>query len=460
MDASKVLGVYEVFTPTIPAKEAFVERERVTERLVDALRTPGKQVIIYGHSGSGKTTLIERKLFELYEHHITTSCIKGMTFEAVMLDAFDQLDPFYRSGGKLTETNGLTAELSAQWSRISVAKNQISEKQAARALPPQLTVQNLSRFAGAAKACWVLEDFHKLEAVEKVKLAQAMKMFMDMAKTYPEIKSVAVGAVGTAREVVQYDAEMRNRVAEIEVPLMEADELREIVRIGSKKLNVFFLGSTAETIVGFSNGLPSVCHQLCLSACLSAGVQRAGLVTVNIAKIHLDAAIVDYVESASDSIRERFDRAIRVRRVRKHDNYGLIVEALCKFDLDGAAVGEISRQVSKIKPDYKVNNINRYLRVLQHDDKGSVLRYDLASGKYSFSDPFVRSYALAYFELKRKQKRVSSNIAVDGVSLLSLVKKLMLNYSEVKDVAVGEGVASSLSDAFSVEVSGVKQDNK
>lgn len=73
-------SVRDVFTPTKPARIAFVEREEVNDKLVNALRTPGKQLVVYGHSGTGKTTLLLNKLQQLYEHHITTRCMKGLKF--------------------------------------------------------------------------------------------------------------------------------------------------------------------------------------------------------------------------------------------------------------------------------------------------------------------------------------------------------------------------------------------
>jgi ABC-type transport system involved in cytochrome bd biosynthesis fused ATPase/permease subunit len=54
-------SVFEVFTPTTQARVNFVERDTVNDRLVDALRTPGKQIVMYGDSGSGKSTLLQRK---------------------------------------------------------------------------------------------------------------------------------------------------------------------------------------------------------------------------------------------------------------------------------------------------------------------------------------------------------------------------------------------------------------
>ena len=83
----------DVFTPTKPARIAFVERDSVNDKLVNSLTTPGKQIVVYGHSGTGKTTLLVNKLTQLYERHITTRCMKGLKFEQLILDAFDQLEP-------------------------------------------------------------------------------------------------------------------------------------------------------------------------------------------------------------------------------------------------------------------------------------------------------------------------------------------------------------------------------
>src|SRR5262249_766220 len=101
-----------VFTPTTPARLAFVERSAINENLVDALRTPGKQLVVYGHTGSGKTTLLVNKLQQLYEAHVTSRCVRGLTFEALVLDAFDQLNSFYEEGSSTTNRNESSSSLS------------------------------------------------------------------------------------------------------------------------------------------------------------------------------------------------------------------------------------------------------------------------------------------------------------------------------------------------------------
>lgn len=398
-------SIFDVFTPTTPAKETFVERGNVQDLLVDAFKTPGKQIIVYGHSGSGKSTLIERKLFELYEKHITTACMRGMTFESVLLDAFDQLDLYYESLMKQSSVVSANAELRSQWATIAAAKSKAHELQNSRLLPPQLTAQSLARFLGEVKACWVLEDFHKLEEPEKIRLAQAMKMFMDMARHYPELKAVAVGAVATAREVVQYDQEMRGRVSEIEVPLMTDAELKEIIRIGASKLNIEFSKGASASIVLFSNGLASTCHQLCLNACIAHGIEsERGDGDRRLSDESFKRSITMYAESASDSIRQRFEKATKVKRRSKFNTYEVVLRHLSKFGPDGTTIGELTRSISEDGDDCDINNLGRYIALLQQQERGGVLSFNADSGKYFVSDPFVMSYMQAYFESRSNRQ--------------------------------------------------------
>ena len=161
--ASDKVTVPNVFTPTKPARLTFVEREHVNEKLVNALRTPGKQVVVYGHSGSGKTTLLANKLNQLYDNHLTTRCISNLTFEHLVLDAFDQLGPYFEEGRKISNKREISASIKAEYAGLRfhvgahvAAQADVSVK---RYLPPQLTPQTLARLLGEAGLCWVLEDF-------------------------------------------------------------------------------------------------------------------------------------------------------------------------------------------------------------------------------------------------------------------------------------------------------------
>lgn len=391
----------DVFTPSTPARTCFVEREEINGKLVRALETPGRQVVVYGHSGSGKTTLLLNKLHQLYEFHITTRCMKGMTFDQIVLDAFDQLSPFYVSETVSQDKKNWNLSIAADYAGIKLQiTNQLamSEKSKVekRYLPPQLTASSLGMFIGQAKACWVIEDFHKIDALEKPKLSQMMKVFMDMADGYPDLKIIALGATNTAREVVEYDSEMRNRVAEIFVPLMTPQEVVSIIVKGEAALNIEIPTEIKDAIVKYSNGLASPCHHLCLNMCHVANISEtiAGKVGV-LDYQNFEFAIKAYLEDSSDSVKGCFDRALKRKRANEFDARH-VANALSSFKEDGAARFDILKKIKNQNQICADPVLKRKLVSLCMEENGSLLRYDEVSGKYSFADPLYKVYASAY----------------------------------------------------------------
>lgn len=151
-------SVYDVFTPTTQAQLNFVPRQGINDQLVDALRTPGKQLIIYGESGSGKSTLLLNKLREIYMGHITTQCSSATTYENLLLDAFDQLGQYYVSGRTAQKSKGISPSLTADFlavkASVDASLSRASGQNEARVLPPQLTSQRLAQYLGAKEMCW------------------------------------------------------------------------------------------------------------------------------------------------------------------------------------------------------------------------------------------------------------------------------------------------------------------
>jgi len=422
----------DVFTPTKPARIAFVERDSVNDKLVNSLTTPGKQIVVYGHSGTGKTTLLVNKLTQLYERHITTRCMKGLKFEQLLLDAFDQLAPFYtqerQASVKTTTGVDLGASYQMLQAKISAhVSTDASEKQT-RLLPPQLTAQALGRFLGAQKACWVLEDFHKIDESEKDKLSQLMKVFMDLSDDYPDLKIVALGAVDTARQVVDYDSEMRNRVAEVHVSLMTEQEISAIIAKGEQALNVRFNPDIKRLVARHSNGLASVCHHLCLNMCNAAGiVQTVEGQPVNLTAEHCEHAVKTYVDEASDSIKSAFDKALKQRRKTQYANADLIIEALSSLSEGGAARSDIYLRIRRTEESYPETNLKYLLPKLCTAEYGGVLRFDSNSGLYSFSDPIYRAYALAQFQKRSRPTSTDAESMFEVTLLRLLTEKLSVD---------------------------------
>lgn len=422
----------DVFTPTKPARIAFVERDSVNDKLVNSLTTPGKQIVVYGHSGTGKTTLLVNKLTQLYERHITTRCMKGLKFEQLLLDAFDQLSPFYTQERQSTVKTSTGIDLGASYlmlqAKISGQTTSDKSEKQTRLLPPQLTPQALGRFLGAQQACWVLEDFHKIDDSEKAQLSQLMKVFMDLSDEYPELKIIALGAVDTARQVVDYDHEMRNRVAEVHVSLMTEQEISAIIEKGEAALNVSFNPEIKRLVSRHSNGLASVCHHLCLNMCNAASITQTAIgATLHLTREHCEIAIKTYVDEASDSIKSAFDKAFKNRRKTQYANANLILDAVSALPEGGAARADIHNRIRRNEPRYPEANLKYLLPKLCTLEYGGILRYDSNSGLYSFSDPIYRAYALAHFQKQSARPSTDAQGVFEQTLLRLLIDKIKLD---------------------------------
>lgn len=429
----------KVFTPTTPARLTFVERINIQDRLTNSLNTPGKQIVVYGHSGVGKTTLIVNKLHQIYETHITTRCMKGMSFESILLDAFSQLEATYISEKTEKSTRTISAQLSGDFinikSQINASKQQELQHKVTPVLPPQLTPQTLGRFIGEVNGCWVLEDFHKVDDSEKQKISQIMKVFMDLSDEYETLKIIAIGAVNTARQVIEYDEEMKNRVSEIPVQLMTDSEIKKIIISGEERLNVNFPENLKEQIVKHSIGMASICHSLCLFMCTNAGITQ----TVSESKYVFSLrdwkrALEMLLEETSDTIKSAFEKALKKKRQNKFHHCEIIISALCDFNDSGAGRIDLLKKIQRQYKEYPASGLKAKLDALCENKNGAILRFNTSSGSYSFRDPNYLAYAQAL------QKGQSLEISEDNFALkLSDLFRKYFSENQIKIEFIPEG---------------------
>ncbi len=315
-----------------------------------------------------------------------------------------------------------------------------------RVLPPQLTAQNLARFMGEAGYCWILDDFHKLEPTDKQKLSQLMKVFMDMSSDYHDLKIICVGAVSTARQVIQYDSEMRNRVSEIKVPLMSKEEITEIIDKGFNLLNIHACSNKIhEDVYHYTNGLASICHKLCLLMCEAleiyqtvrqVDIEQNGIAVQSPDEIkmytddpksevlidyeqmqvtlsqhdrgnhdtidegdkviidfpQLQYAVYEYLDDSSDTIKSAFDNAFQV------DSAPEILEAISECGEEGASIDEIMSILGEMGHYLDPEPLNELIELLQTDEGGSIITYDPDSYTYRYTTPFLMTFARTLFE--------------------------------------------------------------
>lgn len=388
----------KVFTPTTPATKTFVTRDiKINRHLRSGLKTPGKQIVLYGHSGCGKSTLIANELSKIYEYFVTTRCMDGMTFESIILDAFDQLSKFYPETVVKKKGFSISPEISLEYNQIrgSIKLFEVSKHKEVTHksfVPPQLTPQRLGKFFGESKCCWILEDFHKIRDKEKTRTSQIMKVFMDMAAEYPELKLIALGAVGTARQVIEYDREMNNRVSEILIPYMKDIEIESIIETGESLLNVKFKEKVKKQIIKYSCGLPSICHQICLNICFNRHVEKTQPKRVDFDIDDFDEAIENYLEDKSDTYKSEFDRAIKIPNHSKQNGPKELLKAALRVNKDEFSFDEIYSSIKSKGIDKK--NAESITNDLCSVDRSEILVFDENSNKYRFNNLFLKSYAV------------------------------------------------------------------
>jgi len=389
--------VKDIFTPSSAAELSYINRGSQEKQFKRALNTNGKQLVVYGHSGSGKTTMINNILHSADLNYIKTRCIEKMTIEEIIYDAFHELGAVYTERLEEGAEYKIAATIKAGFNQILglglTGEQKVSRKETTkRVVDFQKNPNQLTKFFGALDCIWVIEDFHKLNPDAKRELSQIMKVFMDAAEKFPDLKVIAVGAVDTARQVVHYDKEMDHRISEVHVPLMQPDELRSIISKGEDYLNVSFTGEVVERIVAYSSGLAAVTHQLSALACESKGVAETQIVKKVIKDDDLEYAIMEYVNEKSDSLKEVYEQAVKNENHRSLVPPDKLIKTILKLNQDNFTDADVLQMLEGKNTTLSLKEIKMYLMELTLMNKGEILRYNRNADTYCFSNPFLRGY--------------------------------------------------------------------
>jgi len=396
----------DIFTPTTIAKLAYVNRNNIEKDLEKYLNIPGKQIIIYGHSGSGKTTLLRNKLKDIKQNFVKTHCESNTTFNDLLLQAFDDLNRFYISEKSSNKQYTINSETKAEYAVISTKiSNTVSESQGdkrVRVVPPQLTPQKLAKFLGEINAVWIIEDFHKVVHDEKKRIADVVKIFIDNANDYNTVRIICIGAVGTARELIELDNNLNNRVAELNVPLLSDNEIDEIITKGFDLLNIKIEKELRDKIIYYSNNLASITHQLCYDLCYDSKIFKNRYFPKTLKKDAFKEAINAYVRKNSDTFTKIYDAILC-------QTYGWnVLKAFEHLEKEYLTFEEIRSSIPSQKRPTEEELIN-YLEQLGSSEYKEVVRLDRASKKYSISSPFFKAFLKMKFAIEKSEQKNIKN---------------------------------------------------
>lgn len=395
------IDVSKVFTPTVCATHNYVTRSKLEEQLEINFLIPGMQVVVYGHSGSGKTTIVRSYLSRNKLHYITTKCETSTRYQDIICDGFDKLNAFVTSERTLSHSKQWTSSLKREYQGIQAQlsntySSSISEKQV-RIIPPQLTSSRLAEMMGASELVWVIEDFHKVDYSEKIHIADMLKVFVDNANEFPKTKTICIGACDSAHELIELDSNIKNRVAQIHVPMLSKEELSLIVTNGSKLLNIEMAESLSQKIVFYSSRIASSAHNMCLDICLHNGIQSRQKHTKIIPDIDFKIAVQRFMERNSDTLKTIYDAAVA------NELGWYILKTFSSNSHEKLSVQEIESRVNMSKRQFLRAEIIDKLSELS-SDQYKVLYYHKNSDTYSISNPFWKQFLRMQFALEQSEQ--------------------------------------------------------
>lgn len=146
------VNVEDVFTPTSVARLTFISRNEIEDNFDRNFKQRGRNIIVFGQSGSGKTTFLNRYFEKNKIKPLIIQCDSNMTFQNMIDQIFDQLNPYYKSssshtvGFKTKSGYSLKAGFQENESQIETSSNSTNNYD--RMLHPVLSVNRLSVLLG------------------------------------------------------------------------------------------------------------------------------------------------------------------------------------------------------------------------------------------------------------------------------------------------------------------------
>lgn len=275
------LQLKDVFGVSNKRVQSYLERLAVDGFFVKALHSD-KHIIVYGSSKQGKTSLVDKHL--PYQSNVLVSCtpkfeptdiyksiLRGEKIEVesasetsagtasklTVSTKFKAILPFLGSGEA-----GVGGETGANSSK----KTHHAPIEVNLALPQDVTA--LLRQVGFNKFI-ILENFHYLSLDAQKTLAFDLRSFQELG-----IRFVILGVWREKNRLTQFNGDLQDRIIEVPVEPWSAQEFREVIGIGSEKLNISIDKGIQEKIIESAFDSIGVVQELVKEVCSRAGIEE------------------------------------------------------------------------------------------------------------------------------------------------------------------------------------------
>jgi Cdc6-like AAA superfamily ATPase len=370
---------YEITTlfdgAPIDEEDLFAGRAHEVRRIIGAVLSRSKHVVLFGEKGVGKTSLTNifwKKFNKTLSSLIVARIQAGPQddFSSLWGRALEELHAVGRNTGKAELVNfDINSDV---WTPSHIRRE--LQKCGANALP-----------------IIIIDEYSEIvdDGAKKL-MANLIKEFYDFTVTTTVI---LVGVAENISELIEDHSSIDRALVEVPLNRMSDAELKEIIQKRANRTVMTFSGDAIWTIIALSRGLPYFTQTLSKHAALHAIENRRTEVTND----DVEASMAKFIEDSEKSFKEAYRDAVRSNQ----DNFfeqSLLACALAKPDEEGFfTANDVVEPYSAIMKEKKrIAHFEKHLRRFSSNDGGNILvkRGGDRKQTFRFKDPMMQPYVI------------------------------------------------------------------
>jgi Cdc6-like AAA superfamily ATPase len=359
----------------IDEEELFAGRSTEVRKIIDAVFTRSKHVILFGERGVGKTSLSNvfwKRFNKTLKSFVVArvQCGPHDTFSSLWIRALEEL-----------HANAITLGKEAL---IPIDTNYEN-------ITPSHVRRELQKCGANSLPIIIVDEYNEVVDDSAKRLtANLIKEFYDFSITTTVI---LVGVAENISELIEDHASIDRALIEVPLSRMSNSELREIIQKRASRTIITFTGDAIWTIVALSRGLPYFTQTLSKYAALQAIRRRS----ITVSNEDVEASMGRFIEDTEKKFKEAYRKATRSNQ----DNYfqqSLLACALAKTDDEGFfTANDVVEPYSAIMGEKKrIAHFEKHLRRFSSEEGGNILirRGGDRQQTFRFADPMMQPYVI------------------------------------------------------------------
>jgi energy-coupling factor transporter ATP-binding protein EcfA2 len=351
--------MHEVFTPGFPInrRSFFKGRSGQVHRILEAVPSPGRHPIIFGQRGVGKTSIVNI-LSELLPDFLSVkiTCDGSDTFKSIW--------------NRVLQKATVTFKVKA----FGFSREEADEKTSLAAFLGKDNGLHAGDVAGilsllTSHAIFIIDEFDRVPE-DSVKTGMA-DLIKNLSDNIPQATLILVGVGDNIGDLVGEHPSVIRNLVQIEMPLMAAEEIVEIVANGADSLGLSIRPDVLEDVSFLAGGFPHYAHLLGLSMCKACVIRDVANVDRT---LFADLACSLAVEDSVETYRQAFSKATKASKASRYPQI-LCACGKANHDENGVfrATDVVEAMQSLFSEELPIQAVVPALQAFTEPDRGSIL---------------------------------------------------------------------------------------